>query len=171
MLKKVIIAAVLFVVAGFGLYLIAVLSGKVGNTHQFLDQDKIPPVQEKEGVVQNLSNLLGFDKPNSIMVDKIMPGKVIVIKKVKLEKPGFVVAYRGVKAMPIDVMGYTRKLSGGETDNAEIPLRRNVEVGQIIYLGLRVDDGDGYFEITGKYDKHVTRADGTPILEKVTVEK
>ena len=169
--KKVIIVVILFVVAGIGLYAIAVLSGKVDNTNQISNQDQTVPVQEDKGVVQDISNLLGFDKPNSVSVGKIQPGQVIMINSVKLERHGYVVVYRGMKAMPIDVLGYSRKLSGGVTENVEISLRSKLEVGQIIYLGFRIDDGDGYFEITGKYDKHVERADGSPILEKVTVEK
>ena len=170
MFKKVIIVIALILIAGFGLYAIAVLSGKVGSTNQISNQNQIPQVQEKKSVIQDVGNLLGFDKPNTISVGKVLPGQEITINSVKLEKSGYVVVYRSAKSLPIDVLGYSRKLPEGENKDVKITLRRRVEVGQIIYFGFRIDDGDGYFEISGKYDVHVVRADGTPILEKVTVE-
>lgn len=172
MLKKIILSFILLSFVSFGLLLIAVLSLRLKSARKgvFPPSDTSFVVGEQEKEVVGIREVFDFDKPNDIIASKIGPTKIPIIEKVKIEEPGFVVIYQDSDLESKDVLGFSQLLSEGESTNVPVFLKRALYEGETVYLGLRLDDGDKYFEFTGRYDKNVSRADGTPILWKIEVK-
>ena len=169
-MKKILTVIILVIVAGIGLVGIGVLSGKVDLPEKKLEitGDESPFTKGEENVIKDMIN---FEPENLVTIGRIEPGEIILIDKVKLEEAGFVVVYSKNFVEPATILGYSRKLAKGETASVYINLRRKINENETIYVGLRLDDGDGFFEVTARYDKNITRADGTPILEEFKVGK
>ena len=169
-MKKIVTVIILVVIAGVGLAGIGLLSGKVSLPEKKLDITGEEPVLVKEEE-QVIKKLINFEPENMVTIGKIEPGSRIVIGKVKLEETGFVVVYANNSAEPASVLGFSKKLEKGETADVTVNLREKINDTDTVYIGLRLDDGDGFFEISGMYDKNISRADGTPILEEFKVSK
>lgn len=165
MTKKITLVVVLAVIAGLGVYLIQVF---LKNSQKDLKKKGTEKIVREFTDEQNNPNF--FIKPNDVVLEKIFPGRSLMIEKVALENPGFVVVYKEREAKPQNIIGYSYLLPKGESRNVYISLKDEIKVGQIIFIGLRFDDGDGFFEYSGKYDKNLSRADGKVIFWEAEVK-
>lgn len=175
MLKKIFIAGILTLAAGVGLYAIAVLSGRIElpseepvTNQEFQIQEYVS--EEMQSPVEEVKQVLNLDKPNDIVFGEVRPANFLVLESVKIEQNGFAVVYESENPKPSDVLGFSSFLHKGKTENVLINLKRSLSQGEKIFVGHRLDDGDGFFEISGRYDKNVARADGKLLLFEANVE-
>lgn len=155
---------VILLIAGLGLYLI---QGFLRERQKGFKRSGAKNLIGEAGTVPNLSDF-SF-KPNDLVLEKVSPGKPFIVEKVLLESPGFVVVYKDREASIKNVIGYSYLLPKGETRNVYISLKEDLKEGQVIFVGIRFDDGDGFFEYSGKYDKNLSTSSGKVIFWEVRV--
>lgn len=173
MIKKIFISFILILLIAIGLFIIGVLSWRLKNQLSVVSESSFSNKQTQNFPkgVGNLQNVFKLSKANDIEIRNVSPGKSVLIDKILLESSGFAVVYKSDSFKVGDVLGYSRLLPKGTSENVEISLKKEINEGQIILIALRIDDGDSFFEYTGRFDKFVTRADGKPIVWKVQVGK
>ena len=171
--RKIFITLFLIFLAAVGIYAIAVLSGRVEVPERNgIDKGitkEAGEVQEP-GPIEQVKKALNLEKPNDIVFGEVNAGTtLIILESVKIEHVGFVVVYEKENPRPENVLGFSPLLQRGATENVPIRLKRFLTQGETIYAGFRLDDGDGFFEISGRYDTNVSRADGGLILHEARV--
>lgn len=176
LMRKRLTIVVMVVLASLGIALIRQLSGQRSELVSRLEgigqgerQERSEASDEKPREKKSIKEVLNLEKPNSVTASNPQPRSWLVIEEVRVEAPGFAVIYEEDSAQAGDVLGSSKILPAGKSEDVAVFLRRDLREGEEIFIGLRIDDGDGFFEISGKYDKNVVRADGRPILEKVVV--
>ena len=158
---------VIMTVALIGIYLIGLQTGKIKIPKEVKDLNQ--EVQQEKVTQAIQPQVFDFEKANEIIVSDIREGKRLLIDEVKIEAAGFVVVYQSDESSAVNILGFSQLLPKGESKDVSIILKRTVVRGESIYLGLRIDDGDGFFEFSGRYDKNIQRADGKAILQKFIV--
>lgn len=108
---------------------------------------------------------------NAIYVAEQIPGDIVSVQVVRLEKPGFVEIHEDNNGKPGKILGSSILLSAGETRNLPpIRLSRTTKDGETIYAMLHSDNGDGKFEAAD--DKPILDPVGnTPVMMIVAVSK
>jgi len=84
--------------------------------------------------------------PNAIVLTDYSAGKLITATKIKFESQGFIVVHEdkgGKKGM---ILGYSKLLPSGESDDVVVGLSRASKDGERLYVSLVLDNGDGKFE-------------------------
>jgi len=89
---------------------------------------------------------------------------------VYLENPGFVVIHEDSAGTPGKILGASSLVPAGETKNVPIALSRATKDGEIIYVMLHLDDGDGKFD-AAKDKPALDSVSGEPVMMVVMVSK
>ncbi len=106
---------------------------------------------------------------NAIYVAEPVPSQTLSVAVVRLEKPGFVVVHEDAGGNPGEILGASGALPAGETGTlAPISLSRMTRDGEMLYVMLHLDDGDGTFDAVR--DKPALDPVGNlPVMMVVTV--
>ncbi|TSD07402.1 MAG: hypothetical protein Greene07144_920 [Parcubacteria group bacterium Greene0714_4] len=106
---------------------------------------------------------------NAIYVEDQAPSKTILVATVRLEKPGFVIVFDDANGVPGKILGRSDFLPAGEMENLlPIQLSRKTQDGEILYIALHFDDGDGMFDVT-KDQPALDSTSALPVMTIITV--
>ena len=83
--------------------------------------------------------------PNAVAITDYPEGKIVTATKVKLESSGYVVVHEDRAGAPGMILGYSKLLKAGESDDVAIGLSKAAKAGDSLYVMLHLDDGDGKF--------------------------
>jgi hypothetical protein len=109
--------------------------------------------------VENSSGF--FVRENAIYVAEQSPSNTVSVSIVRLEKPGFAVVHEDINEMPGGILGISNLIASGETaDSLLITLFRPTLDGEMIYVMLHFDNGDGIFDV----------AKDKPVIDPITNE-
>lgn len=93
----------------------------------------------------------------------------VVVDYVFLEDPGFIVVYKIEDLMLGQILGNSKLLFAGEGYFIEIPLIRNTQSGETLFVALHKDDGDGVFGVP-EPDEIVIDKNGSVVGVEFVVE-
>jgi len=82
-----------------------------------------------------------------IQITNYKESNKIIVDYVFLEDPGFIVVYKIEDLMLGQILGNSKLLFAGEGYFIEIPLIRNTQSGETLFVALHKDDGDGVFGV------------------------
>lgn len=108
---------------------------------------------------------------SAIYVAEQLPGRNVSVAVVRFEKPGFVAVHEEAYGAPGNILGVSSLFPAGEFRNpSPIVLSREIKDGEIIYVMLHLDNGDGKFDARG--DQAVLDAvSGEPVTAEVLVSE
>lgn len=84
---------------------------------------------------------------SAIYVAEQAPSQTVAVTLIRLEKSGFVVIHEDVADVPGKILGISKLLPTGETNNLKpILLSRPTRDGETLYAMIHLDDGDSIFD-------------------------
>jgi len=105
----------------------------------------------------------------SISASNCLPGGSIIIEKVNLISPGFVVIHEIPNDYENGVFGNSDLLQAGESEAVTVLLSKETKENEKYYATLFSDDGDGSFSLD-QGDKPMENKNGKSVTVKIIVE-
>lgn len=164
MSRKILWALVVFVVvlAAIAVYLSA------GNGDAMKESaDRLAVVPDSQ-VPKSAEDIELENAANGLIVGGRLAGDPIVITKVKLSTPGYVVIHADNNGVPGTILAESALLPAGVTADVTIELGRTTKAGQTYWAMLHGDDGDGKFEFPGP-DAPIKNESGDIVMKAILI--
>jgi hypothetical protein len=104
---------------------------------------------------------------NAVLAPDQKPGRSVMLTRVVLEKPGYVVVHRDQAGKPGKVIGGSQVLTG-TVDMQNVTLTEAVVDGDTLHAALYTDDGDNVREVPGA--DVAVEMDGQPVIATFMVD-
>jgi len=106
------------------------------------------PHPKNDQAVDVDSEVKTVNEEKVIVVDAQKAGTVMTIKEITMEKDGFAVVYDNNNGKLGNIIGNSRYLPKGKTLNVLFGLTRPSVRGEMLYIVIHEDSGDGIFSPT-----------------------
>lgn len=85
-------------------------------------------------------------RTDTVIMGTVTPGKEILITKVQLSKPGFVVIHKDDGGQPGDIVAVGELLPAGESEDITLTVNEGLKIGEEYIAMLHGDDGNGVYD-------------------------
>jgi len=134
-------------------------------------REKIMPQDYKVQFEESENTNLGLTESGTVSINanNSFPGNSVIIEKVNLVSPGFVVIHEILDDYENSVFGSSSLLHAGESEAIIILLSKKTKENEIYYATLFSDDGDGLFNLE-QDDKPMEDKDGKSVSVEIHVK-
>ena len=164
MIKRIVILLVIGLFLGLGFFLLS-----IPGIREELVQNSVNPTPgpESPGLVETENGI--FAGNVIIELGSVTPNNSIIIDRVNLLSPAWVVVFEDDDGQKGKVLGVSVLLPKGESQGVIIDLQRRVVRSESIYIGLHSDDGDSKFTYPEGLDIPMMVRRGRQFIKKISV--
>jgi hypothetical protein len=116
---------------------------------------------------QNAAIERGAPEAAAVSAGDQTPGKSVRLSRVDLPEQGYVVVHADVNNAPGPVLGQSELLYPGEYADLTIPLSRQAQAGETLYILLYAHEGSGAFDPAR--DAPIQNGIGDPVFAQLQV--
>jgi hypothetical protein len=126
--------------------------------------------KENEGKVMSGENPLTKPTNFGVAVIDQLAGDRVLLEEVTFETSGWAVVHEDIDGAPGNALG-AQRFDGGTRTDGYVELLRNTESGNLYYVILYLDDGDGEFDL--KKDAPISSEEGivSTTFKTVTIDR